>query len=384
MANILLSPVVSQDEAASCTQSGKKHKKNRKGSSFEEMTKNIRSFCEVIIEESLLLSSHERKHLALMIILILLPRLPTSVVPVVLSYKLVQCLMDILPTKSSNLHETALFFMKELVNWIGNDDDRRISVIVALQKHSSGRFDCVTKTQTVKELVAKFASGQGCLLFVHNLMSLFVDDGVLADEPSDQSQTTDENSEICSVENKDSLNGSGNTDTLKNWIIDCMPRVLKNLKLDSNAKSWADTEIVKFLEEKFQVQAEIMKFLAVQGLFSASLGTEVTSFELQEKFKWPKTAISSSLCRTCIEQLQLLLEDAQKGEVSNVVSSGLERNNLGSYFMCFLKTLCDIPSVSLYRKLSEKDLEAFKKLQEIESRLLQEVLFSPTFLNDIS
>ena len=292
--------------------------------------------------------------------------------------------MDILATKNSNLHETAVYFMTELVNWIGNDDDRRVSVIVALQKHSSGRFDCITKTQTVKELVAKFSTGQGCLLFVHNLMSLFVDDGILADEPSDQSQTTDENSEICSVEDKDSPEGSGNTDTLKNWIVETMPRVLKNLKLDSNANSLADTEIIKFLEEKFQVQAEIMKFLAVQGLFSASLGTEVTSFELQEKFKWPKATISRSLCRMCIEQLQLLLEDAQRGEVSNITSSSTERNDLGSYFMCFLKTLCNIPSVSLYRTLSEKDDEAFKKLQEIESRLLQEVVrYSSIFLDDL-
>lgn len=375
-----------QGEEASFAHAGKKQKKSRKGGSFEEMIKNIRCFCEVVIEESLLLSSHERKHLALMIILLLLPRLPTSCVPIVLSYKLVRCLMDILPTKGSHLHETALYFLKELVNWIGDDDDdRRVSVIVALQKHSSGRFDSITKTQTVKDLVGKLVTAQGCLLFIHKVMSLFVEDGILADEPSDQSQTTDENSEICSVEDKSSPEVSGNTDTLKNWIVDTMPRVLKNLKLDSSAKSWADTEIVKFLEEKFLVQVEVMKFLAVQGLLSASLGTEVTSFELQEKFKWPKAAISSSLCRRCIEQLQLLLEDAQRWEVSNAVSCGLEKNDLGSYFMSFLKTSCNIPSVSLYRKLSEKDNEAFKKLQKITSKLLQEVvcclLCSRTYLH---
>ncbi|XP_020253656.1 DNA polymerase V-like [Asparagus officinalis] len=372
LVNMLVHPLTSQGEVAACVHSTKKHKKSRKGGSCEEMAKNVRCFCEVVIEETLLLSSHERKHLALMVLLLLLPRLPASFLPCVLSYKLVQCLMDILPTKGSHLHETALYFMKELVNWIGNDDDRRVAVIIALQKHSSGRFDCVTKTHTVKGLVAKLVTGQGCLIFVHNIMSLFVEDGILADEPSDQSQTTDENSEICSVDGKDVPEESGNTDRLKSWIVDTMPRVLKNLKLDSNAKSWADTEIVKFLEERFRVQAEIMKFLAVQGLFSASLGTEVTSFELQEKFKWPKAVISSSLCRMCIEQLQLLLEDAQRGEVSNATSSSLERNDLGSYFMCFLKTLCNIPSVSLYRALSEKDQEAFKKLQETESRLLPE------------
>ncbi|ONK58755.1 uncharacterized protein A4U43_C09F16320 [Asparagus officinalis] len=172
---------------------------------------------------------------------------------------------------------------------------------------------------------------------------------MLPDEPSDQSQTTDENSEICSVEDKDSPDGLESMDTLKNWIVETMPRVLKNLKLDSTAKSWADAKIIKILEERFQVQAEIMKFLAIQGLFSASLGTEFMSFELQEKFKWPKADISRSLCRMCVQQLQLLLEDARRGEVSHNISSSLERSDLGSYFICFLKTLCNIPSVTLYR-----------------------------------
>lgn len=129
----------------------------------------------------------------------------------------------------------------------------------------------------------------------------------------------------------------------------------------------------RIIEKQFRVQTEIMKFLAVQGLFSSSLGTEVTSFELQEKFKWPKAATSSSLCRMCIEQLQLLLEDAQKGE-SSYLLNGLELNDLGSYFMCFLNTLCNIPSVSLYRTLSNEDERAFKKLQEMESKLYHEVL----------
>ncbi|KAJ6845448.1 DNA polymerase V-like isoform X1 [Iris pallida] len=373
LVTILTPEMQSRDEdAMSCPNSSKKHTKSRKSGSCEEITKNIRCFWEIVIEESLLLSSHERKHLALHVLLLLLPRLPITCIPIVLSYKLVHCLIDILSDKASWLYDTAQHFLKETINWIGNDNDRCVSVIVALQKHSNGRFDCITKTQTIKGLVAKFNNGQGCLIFVHNLMSLFIDEGAITDEPSDQSQTTDENSEIGSLEDKDTAGASANPDLLKNWVINTMPRVLKNLKFDSRSKSLTDTEIVKFKEEKFRVQAEIMKFLAVQGLFSASLGTEVTSFELQEKFKWPKAAISNSLCRMCIDQLQLLLEDAQRGEVSNAASNDHERTDLGSYFMCFLKTLCNIPSVSLYRKLSDEDQKAFKKLQAMESRLLQE------------
>ncbi|XP_008811975.2 rDNA transcriptional regulator pol5-like [Phoenix dactylifera] len=369
VANLLIPESASQDEDAAA-HSGKKHKKSRKGNSFGDVAKNICSFCEVVVEGSLLSSSHERKHLALSVLLLLLPRLAVSCIQVVLSNKLVHCLMDVLSNKGSWLYNAAQLFLKELLNWVGDDDDRRVAVIVSLQKHSNGKFDSITRTQAVKELVTKFNTGPGCLLFVHNLISLFVDEGTLTDEPSDQSQTTDENSEMGSTEDKEPP-ASGNTDFLKNWLIDTMPRVLKNLKLDSNAKSLFHTEKEKFIEEKFRVQTEIMKFLAVQGLFSSSLGTEVTSFELQEKFKWPKASTSSSLCRMCIEQLQLLLEDAQKGEGSHL-PSGLELNDLGSYFMCFLNTMCNIPSVSLYRTLSKEDERAFKKLQAMDSKLSHE------------
>ncbi|KAK8938561.1 hypothetical protein KSP39_PZI011336 [Platanthera zijinensis] len=341
------------------------NKKSRKCNSSEDIIKNIRCFCEVVIEGTLLQSSHDRKHLALNILQLLLPRLPSSTIDSVLPHKLVQCLMDILSTKNTWLYNTAQLFMNDLLNWAVLEDERHAAVIVSLQKYSNGRFDCVTRTNTVRELVAEFKTAQGCMQFVNSLMNLFVDEVAITGEPSDQSQTTDENSEIGSAEDKGSLVVSGNTELLKIWVIDSMPRLLKNLKVDLRVGSSNSTE------EKFKIQTRIAKFLAVQGLFSASLGTEVTSFQLLEKFQWPRVTSSSSLCKMCIEQLQLLLEDAQKEESVSFANS-LERNDLGSFFMCFLKTLGEIPSVSLYRTLSKEDEKAFSRLQEVEFRLYQE------------
>ncbi|KAJ6692304.1 MYB-BINDING PROTEIN 1A FAMILY MEMBER [Salix purpurea] len=261
-------------------------------------------------------------------------------------------MVDILSTKDSWLYKVAQHFLKELSDWVGNDDVRRVAVIVALQKHSNARFDGITKTKTVKALVTEFKTEVGCMLFIQNLMSMFVDEGNASEEPSDQSQTTDDNSEMGSVEDKDS------NDFLKTWVVESLPSILKHLKLEPEAK--------------FRVQKEILKFLAVQGLFSASLGSEVTSFELQEKFKWPKAATSSAICRMCIEQIQSLLANAQKIEGLHSLSSGLEHGDLGSYFMRFLSTLRNIPSVSLFRSLSDDDEKAFEKLQEMEIRLSRE------------
>jgi DNA polymerase phi len=43
--------------------------------------------------------------------------------------------------------------------------------------------------------------------------------------------------------------------------------------------------------------------------------------------------------------------------------------------MRFLSTLGNIPSVSLFRSLSDEDEKAFEKLQEMETRLSREVNF---------
>lgn len=362
LVSYLLPDAVQDIDSAQGLSSSKKHKKSRKSSSAEEdLEKNLLCFCETIIEGSLLTSSHDRKKLALDVLLLLLPKLPASCVHVILTYKVVQGLMDILSTKDSWLYKVAQHFLKELAEWVVHDDVRRVEVILALQKHSNGKFDCITRSKTVKDLMSDFKTESGCILLIESLTTMFLDEGHSSEEPSDQSQTTDDNSEIGSIEDKDAAGILGTTEFLKSWIIESLPAVLKHLKLDQDAT-------------KFRVQKEVLKFLAVQGLFSSSLGTEVTSFELQEKFRWPKSAIPSALAHMCIEQLQLLLANAQKEEGTHAVANGVEAKDLGSYFMRFLGILYNIPSVSLSRTLNSDDEMAFKKLQAMESQLSREVL----------
>ncbi|KAL2936701.1 rDNA transcriptional regulator pol5 [Bienertia sinuspersici] len=360
LVNLLLPDTILQDASSSSSLSStKKNRRSRRSSSSDEdIAETLRCFCEVILEGSLLTSSHPRKHLAFDVLLLMLPRLPACHIPIVLSHKFVQGLMDILSTKDSWLHKVAKRFLEELLDWVGSDDIRRVFVVVSLQRHSGGRFDWITRTKTIKDLIAGFTTESGCMLFLQNLTSMFVNEDHDSDEPSDQSQTTDENSEIGLAEDEESADKSSNSDLLKSWIVESLPSLPKYLTLDPEAK--------------LRVQKEVMKFLAVQGLFSASLGTEVTSFELQEKFEWPKTPISSALCKMCIDQLQLLLSNAQKADGSHALTNSLETNDLGCYFMHFLGTLCTIPSVSLVRSLNNEDEKAFKKLQALESRLSRE------------
>jgi DNA polymerase phi len=370
---LLPEAVVQSEDVVSVSSSSKKQKRNRKSNPVEEeATNNIRNFCEVFMEGDLLSSTHVRKHLAFDILLLLLPKLPASFIQHVLSLKFVQCLMDILSTKDSWLHKVATHFLVELMDWVKDDDTKRVAVTMALQKHSEGKFDNITRTKTVKVLAAELETEDGCTLYLQNLMNLFVDEQHVPEESSnmkwslepcslnsDQSQTTDDNSDNGSNEEKDSVGTTGNSDVLKSWVIESLPGILKHAKLSPEAK--------------LRLQKQILKFLAVQGLFLASLGTEVTSFELQEKFKWPKTATPAALCQMCIEQLQLLLSNSQKIEKPLSKGNALEQpDDPVSYFMKFLSTLQNIPSVSLFRSLNEADEKAFKELQETESKLLKE------------
>ncbi|MCD9637912.1 hypothetical protein HAX54_021462 [Datura stramonium] len=70
-----------------------------------------------------------------------------------------------------------------------------------------------------------------------------------------------------------------------------------------------------------------------------------------------------------VKQLQLLLSNEPQ-----VVSSGVEANDLGAYFMRSLTKLQNIPSVSVFRSLSIDDEEAFEKLQDMESLLSRQMV----------
>jgi DNA polymerase phi len=59
-------------------------------------------------------------------------------------------------------------------------------------------------------------------------------------------------------------------------------------------------------------------------------------------------------------------------ETLHVANEGMA-NDLGFYFMRFISTVCNIPSVTLFRMLSSNDNNAFKQLLTIESMLFQEV-----------
>eukprot|EP01018_Ginkgo_biloba_P010689 Gb_31883 [translate_table: standard] len=378
LVDILFADMATASGDTTSCHTSKKTKKSRKRNNPEKnLARRLIIFWEVVVEGSLLSSSHDRKHLAIDILLMLLPRTPASCVQIILSYKFIRCLLDILSAKDSLLHKSAQNCLQEILNWAVDDEERRIAVVIALQQNSDGKFDNVSRTQTVRKLVGKFDTKGGCFLFVQKLTGIFLDgSSVQLDEDSRSDKlVTGKRDAVPSMrvdaveEDDESLSVTANDpdDLLRSWVVDCLYHLSRNAALDATAK--------------FCLQKEILKFLAVQGLFTASLGIEVTSFELQEKLKWPKRPASSHVRRLCIEQMQHLLSDAQHSLIAHKHSeinegikhevSPFESNDLGAYVMCFLETLRNIPSVSLFWPLSKDDEDTFKKLHNAEAQLFQ-------------
>ncbi|GLJ31396.1 hypothetical protein SUGI_0629950 [Cryptomeria japonica] len=361
----------------SCHSSEKTKKSQKRNSAEKNLAKRLACFWEVVVEGTLLQSSHDRKHLAIDIFLMILPRIPASFVQIFLSNKFVQCLEDVLSAKDSHLYKSAQHCLEEVIKWSFDDDERRVAVVIALQVNSDGKFDNNTRTQTVRKLVSKFDTAGGSLLFLQKLIGIFLEGSHLEIDkrsyPDKIHAVQEDEASNVGVKSMDedgeSLPGtaSDSDDVLRSWIVDCIYHLSKNASLEPAAK--------------FPLQKEILKFLAVQGLFTASLGIEVTSFELQEKLKWPKKSASVQIRRLCIEQMQHLLADAQRLLISEKHAeidenmqhelSPLESNDLGAYAMCFLGTLQNIPSVSLFWPLSKDDEHTFNKMLDAETQLFR-------------
>jgi DNA polymerase phi len=120
---------------------------------------------EVVVEQGLIPSSHERKYLAFELFARLLPYLPEARAAAVFSRGFMQCLVNNLAGKENYLHRRATQCAHTIVQYVAlpsTGPRARVAVTTALQRFAGGRFDQLTGTQTVvKLLAAQDASSAG-------------------------------------------------------------------------------------------------------------------------------------------------------------------------------------------------------------------------------
>lgn len=164
-----------------CPKSSKK--KKRSSETVTSLETRLVTFWSTAVDGSLLTSSHERKHLAMQLLLKFLPKLPApSYVEYILSNNFIQCLLGATASKQNLLFKSAQNCIAELCKWAEGDVERRIKVVIALQQNSQGKFDHLSKTQAVKGLLSGLTTITGYQEIFQALSRLYPSEETVADD----------------------------------------------------------------------------------------------------------------------------------------------------------------------------------------------------------
>ncbi|OUS49590.1 DNA polymerase phi-domain-containing protein [Ostreococcus tauri] len=128
---------------------------------------------EVVCEEGLFATgSHQRRFLGFRVFDALLASATAQEIPALFSTNFIKCLLNNLNAPDNYLHECAIDCLARIVTYASdknNASDKKIAVIAALQREGPTRFDRVTKTNAVQELVNSLDNKDA----VHYLESMY-------------------------------------------------------------------------------------------------------------------------------------------------------------------------------------------------------------------
>ncbi|KAL3690685.1 hypothetical protein R1sor_004336 [Riccia sorocarpa] len=140
----------------------KKGKKKRSFESVSSLEVRVAAFWVAVVEGALLTSSHERKHLAMHLAVMFLHRLPSlTYLKYILSPNFLTCLLDSTSSKDNLLFKAAQQCIADICEWAEGTEERRIQLILAFQSFTNGKFDKLTKTQSVKTLISGLTTISG-------------------------------------------------------------------------------------------------------------------------------------------------------------------------------------------------------------------------------
>lgn len=357
-------------------QESAKKKRAKSGSSKDskdtkKLEEKLANFWRVAVDGALLSSSHERKNLAMELLLLVLPRLPNlESVGIVLSNIFVRCILDILSSKDSHLHKSAQRCLSGLRLWAESSNLRRAAVIVGLQKNSYGKFDTLSKTSTVKALTNGLTTEDGVLAFVHNLEDLFVAaDSTVVKVPEELV----EGSEDAVVNGHDK---PGANDRI--WIVEQMCALCRQVKVEPKAA-------------QASLYRAVIKFLVTHSIFEASKlqnGGDVA----KKGFRWPQKPLTVNIRKLCAERLHSILVDAEqfifsqnsksnKTGASGVNEAVTDDDDFALFAALYCLSVQKSSDAGLVQPLKEEAAESIKILQQTVATLTTAVSRSSHLLS---
>jgi DNA polymerase phi len=344
--DLLFAPTNSHTQAAVKTNRAKSVKDAK---DLKRIETNLTNFWSVVVDGALLTSSHERKNLAMELLLLVLPRLPNpESVGIVLSNLFVRFILNILSSKATLLHKSAKRCLSELCVWAEVSTHRQAAVIVALQKHSYGNFDAVSKTFTVRALTKGMTTEDGVLAFVHNLTEMFV-----AAEPS-----VSEEPEDAAANGTDKAGANERI-----WIVEQMFTLCKEVEVEPKT---AQGSLFK----------EVIKFFIAQALFEAN--DQQNGGHAENEYRLPKKTLPEDLRKIIADRLHSIIVIADRWIAaeksrSNSAGSTEKTETVDEDFTHFAASICLSIQKSTnavhVQPLKEEAAESVKILQQTVSIL---------------
>eukprot|EP00250_Pteridium_aquilinum_P013456 c21353_g1_i1 orf=322-4125(-) len=346
----------------------RKKKKEQQKLNNTEVAKTIdqrvASFWNLVVDNSLVTSSHERKYLSMELLQLVLPKLSAPCVHFILSKTFVRCLLDALAAKGNLLYKSAQTCLGSVCEWAKANEQRIVTAIISLQCASHGKFDNLSKTQTVKQLVALLKTKEGCFLLYNKLVELF--NG--ANSASSVVHPIDDGTEQNGIESDDKEKRDDSiksVDAQRYWVLEQIFSFVK--QIDEQDLQWS-------------LQKEALKFLTVNALFVGPLGARLYVKELQEELQFPELPISENARKLCLARLQNVLVNvpptlslAQDKKCSGSKEESAQKTTISSDLRFFFLEFCDmidkISKVSRVQPVPEEDKDVISALQSCISQL---------------
>ena len=154
------------------------------------------SLWEVVCEEGLFVSgSHQRRFLGFRVFDTLLSSAEAHEIPALFSNNFIKCLLNNLSAPDNYLHECAVDCLARIVAFASDkktESSKKIAVIAALQRQGPTRFDNVTKTKAVQDLVKSLDSEDA----VHYLEGMY---GIVTTAPEQDPDVVGTEEELASA-----------------------------------------------------------------------------------------------------------------------------------------------------------------------------------------
>lgn len=178
---------------------------------------------EIVCEDGLFVSgSHQRRFLGFRVFDTLLSSAEAHEIPALFSSNFIKCLLNNLSAPDNYLHECAVDCLARIVAFASDkktSSEKKIAVIAALQRQGPTRFDNVTKTNAVQDLVKSLDSDDA----LHYLQSMYA---VVTKAPVQDSDVVGTEEELASA----LANGTGQKRRL--WALEQMAGLAPMLPSD--------------------------------------------------------------------------------------------------------------------------------------------------------